>query len=67
MAGAAHVGFATGFDRLIRADLVRRVVIGALGRLHELTEDVIQPLVFEIALLLGNPFVQAEVRLNDEL
>src|SRR6202008_713584 len=39
----------------------------ALGLLHQLLEDVVEPFVLEVALLLGDPFLQPEVRLDDEL
>src|SRR5690348_10018281 len=37
-----------------------------VARLDEFLKHVIEAFVFEVALLLGDPFVQPEVRLDDE-
>src|SRR5690349_13222561 len=66
MAGAADVGLAALFERLEGADPVALVVDTALGRLHRLMEDVIEALVVEIVFLLRDPFLEAEMRLDDE-
>ena len=67
VAGAAHVGVAAGLERLHGADAVALVVVRAVRRLHLLAEHVVEPFVLEVALLLGDPLLQAEVRLDDEL
>jgi len=41
-------------------------MVGAVGRLDQFPKDVIEPLVLEVALLLGNPFLQPEMGLDDE-
>src|SRR5438067_13040202 len=66
MAGAADVGLATLFERLEGADPVALVMDIALGRLDHLLEDVIEALVAEIVFLLRDPFLKAEMRLDDE-
>src|SRR6059058_2004775 len=66
MAGAADVGLAALFERLEGADPVALVVDTALGRLDHLLEDVIEALVAEIVFLLRDPFLKAEMRLDDE-
>src|SRR5215471_8262452 len=66
MAGAADVGFPPGLNHMIGADLVLGVVVLAVGRLHKLEEFVIQAFGLEVALLFRDPFVQAEMRLDDE-
>ena len=53
-------------DSLIRADLVALVVVLAVGRLDQLAEDVVEAFVFEVALLFGDPFLQPEMRFDDE-
>ena len=67
VAGAAHVGLAALLEGLIGADLVAlcRATLPS-GRLHFLAEFVVQAFVLEVALLLGDPFLQPEVRLDDE-
>src|SRR5262249_40662046 len=67
MAGAAHVGAAGAPERLHGADLVAPVIVRAAGRLAQLPENVIEAFVLEISLLLGHPFLQPKVRLDDEL
>src|SRR5262245_37700885 len=67
MAGAADVGFAALGDRLEGADLAGHGVMGAAARPNELAEFVVEAFAGEVALLLGHPFLQAEVRFDDEL
>ncbi len=68
VAGAAHVGVAALLKRLIGAiGLTISVVRLALRRLDLLVEHVVKALVGEVAFLLGDPFLQPEVRLDDEL
>src|SRR5262249_60247373 len=67
MAGAAHVRRAAALERLHGTDLVALVVVRAVGRLDQLLEDVVEAFVPEVALLLGDPFLQPEVWLDDEL
>src|SRR5438477_10269277 len=66
MTGAAHVRYAAALERLEGADLVALVVVRPAGRLDQLAEFVVEPLILEVALLLGDPFLQPEVRLDDE-
>src|SRR5262249_38790582 len=66
MAGAAHVGRAAALEALHGADLVALVVVLAVGRLDELLKDIVEPFILEVALLLGHPFLQAEVWLDHE-
>ena len=67
MAGAAHVAVATRFDVLVGADLVRRGVrAGEVLTLEGLAELVVEPFGLEIALFLGHPLVQTEVRRYQE-
>src|SRR5436190_4932112 len=66
MAGAAHVRCAAALEGLIGADLVALVVVRAAGRLDQFAEFVVEAFVPEVALLLGDPFLQPEVRLDDE-
>ena len=67
MTGAAHIGFAALLDGVIGADPVGLDVIAAVGGLDELQELVVETFGFEIAFLLRDPFVQAKMRLDDEL
>src|SRR6476660_9084035 len=67
MTGAAHIGFPSLFDGMIGANLVRLDVVAAVGGLDKFQELVIQAFGSEIAFLFRNPFVQAKMRLDDEL
>ena len=67
VAGAGDVGLAALLDRLEGADLVALDVMGAAAGADELLELVIEALGAEVALLLGDPLLQAEMRLDDEL
>src|SRR5262245_21732069 len=64
--GAAHVSSASLLEGLKGADLVALVVDLPVGRLHKLAELVVEPLGLEVSLLLGHPFLQAEMGLDDE-
>ena len=66
VAGAADVAGAAGFQRLVGADLVAELMAAAGGRIHGLAEFVIEALGGEIPFLLGDPFLQAEMRSDDE-
>ena len=66
MTSAAHIGLASLFNALEGA-AVSRVVMLSLGGTDQFTKFVVESLVFEIAFLLSNPFLQAEVRFDDEL
>src|SRR5438477_13036388 len=66
MTGAAHVRYAAALERLEGADLVALVMVRPAGRLDQLAEFVVEPLILEVALLLGDPFLQPEMRLDDE-
>src|SRR5215475_10083522 len=63
MAGAAHVGLASLLDALEGA-FVDLVVVLAFGRADQLAKLVIESLAAEIALLLGHPLLQAEMRFD---
>src|SRR6202043_4271806 len=66
MTGAADIASAAGFERLIGADLVADVMAAARSRIHGLAELVVEAFGGEIAFLLGDPFVQPEMRRDDE-
>jgi hypothetical protein len=66
MAGAADIGLTPRLERLIGADLVALVVMAATGRSDMLAELVIETLSGEVALFFGDPFLQPEMRLDDE-
>ena len=66
MAGAADVGRTPLRDALEGA-LGAPVVMLPARRADELAELVVEPLGAEVALLLGDPLLQAKVRLDDEL
>ncbi len=53
-------------DRLKGADLGALVVNLAVGLAHHFAELVVEPFFAEIILLLGDPFLQPEVRFDDE-
>ena len=50
----------------IGADLVALVVNLAVGRAHQLAEFVVQAFLAEIVFFLRHPFLQAEMRFDDE-
>src|SRR5690242_21802974 len=66
MAGGADVAGAALLERLVGADLVAQVVHLALLRRGLLAKLVVEPLRGEITLLLGYPFVQPEMRGDNE-
>ena len=66
MAGAAHIAGAALLEGLIGADLVAEMVRRSRLRAHGLAELVVEPFGGEIALFLGDPFLQAEMRRDDE-
>ena len=66
VAGAAHIGRAAFLERLEGADLVALVMVRAVARLDQFPKFVVEARVLEVALLLGDPFLQAEMRLDDE-
>ena len=67
MTGAADIGLAPCLERLIGADLVAAfVMVAAIGRSDMLVELVIETLGGEVALFLGDPFLQSEMRLDGE-
>jgi hypothetical protein len=63
---AAYRRLAPTFERLERTDLVAPVVVPAVAGLDQLLEHVVETCVPEVPLLVGNPFLQAEMRLDDE-
>src|SRR5690349_19553929 len=65
MAGAADIGCAPFLDAL-KGAFIGLVVMLAGGRADQFAEFVIEAFGAEIALLLGNPFLQAKVRFDDE-
>ena len=59
VAGAADIGVAPSLKRLIGAEpFAALVVMLAAGRADQFAKLVIEPFRCEIALLLGNPFLQ---------
>src|SRR5207248_9729101 len=67
MAGAADIRFASFFERLEGADFVAFVVNLTVGRAHQFAEFIIKPLGAEITFFFRYPFVQTEMRLDDEI
>ena len=67
VARAGHVGLAPLLDALERAGLARRGVVRAVAGADELLELVVEALVAKVALLLRDPFLQPEMRLDHEL
>ena len=67
MAGAGDVCLAALLDALKCSDLASRLVVRAAAGAHELLELVVKAFGAEIALLLGDPLLQTEMRLDDEL
>src|SRR5262249_4756931 len=66
MAGAAHIRLAPTLKTLHGADLVAFVVVRPASRLDQFLKNVVEAFVLEVALLLRHPFLQAEMRLDDE-
>ena len=66
VAGAGDVRLPPALEGLHRADLVAKLLRRAIARLNELAEHIVEPFVLEVALLLRDPLLQAEVRLDDE-
>jgi hypothetical protein len=66
MASAAYVGFTPFLDALEGA-LIDLVVVLALGRADQFPKFIVETFGAEVALFLRNPFLQAEMRLYDEL
>src|SRR5262245_61834132 len=68
VAGAAHALVAALLEALVGAVLVRRLVgLADVVLPPAIAEDVLEALGAEIALLLGHPLLQAEMRRDDEL
>jgi hypothetical protein len=65
VAGAADVGLAALLDALEGA-FIDLVVVLALGRTDQLAKLIVEPFVAEVALLLGHPFLQTEMRFDHE-
>src|SRR3974390_2797110 len=66
MTGAADAGLAAFLERLESADFVIRVVNLTVGRADEFAKFIPEPFGPEVILLFGHPFLQAEMRFNDE-
>src|SRR5215469_3388710 len=66
MTGTADVAGAALLDRLKGADLVAELMALPGARIHGLAEFIIEPFIAEIAFLFGDPFLQPEVRCDDE-
>jgi len=66
MAGAADVRLAPPLDAL-KGTLRALVVMRPGGRADPLAELVVEAFGAGVALLLGDPLLQAKVRLDDEL
>jgi hypothetical protein len=67
VAGAGDIGLAPRLERLHGADLVALVVLLAVGRADEFAKFVVEAFVGEIAFVVRDPFLKAEMRLDDEL
>ena len=67
VAGAGDIGLTPLLDRLEGACLAGLDVMRPAAGADELLELVVETLVAEVALLLGDPLLQAEMRLDDEL
>ena len=65
VAGTAHIGLAPLFDAL-ESTLVGPVVMLSLGGADQLAKFIVETFGPEIALLLGDPLLQAKMRLDDE-
>jgi hypothetical protein len=65
VASATDIGFASLLDALERA-LIGLAVMLSLGGTDQLAKFIIEAFGAEIAFLLGDSFLQAKVRLNDE-
>jgi len=63
---APLIAAAAGFERLIGADLAAELMAAGGGRIHGLAKFVVETLGGEIALHLGDPFLQPEMRSDDE-
>src|SRR5690242_7315005 len=66
MTGAAHVRAVTLLEHLVRADLGALIVDLPVRGSHLLLVDVLEAFRGEVSLLLGDPFLKAEVRFDDE-
>src|SRR4051794_30596217 len=66
MAGAGDIGLTAGLYQMIGAAFVCGLMVLAVRRLHQLKELVIEAFGSKVALLLGHPFLQAEMRFDDE-
>jgi hypothetical protein len=67
VAGAADIGAAALFEGLVGADaLAAHVVVLPAGRADLFAKLVVEAFGGEIPLLLGNPLLQPEMRLDDE-
>jgi|HubBroStandDraft_4_1064222.scaffolds.fasta_scaffold40788_2 hypothetical protein len=67
MAGAIDVGGAALFEGLVGAGLLSILVVRlAVRRSHGFLEDVFETFVREVAFLVGDPFLQPKMRLDDE-
>ena len=67
VAGARDVALTAFFEGLEGAELVALLVVFRVLRIEGLAEFVVQAFRSEVALLLGNPFMEPEVGLDDEL
>jgi hypothetical protein len=67
MAGTGNVCLAALLDALERSDLASRLVMRATSSADELLELVVEAFRAEIPLLLSDPLLQTEMRLDDEL
>src|SRR5215813_3079039 len=65
--GGAHVALAPSCDRLIGPDAIAEMLLPGVLRADGRTKFVVETLLGEIALFFGNPFLQPEVRRDDEL
>src|SRR3954454_16672560 len=61
---ATHIGFAALLDALKSAASVALCMMFAVRRPDQLAELVFEPLSRKISLLMGNPFLQPEMRFD---
>src|SRR6476660_10620112 len=66
MARTADVRLAAFFKLLIGADFVALVVNLSVGCAQQLAEFVFESFLAEVVFLFGHPFLQAEMRFDEE-
>src|SRR5580698_1893393 len=66
VAGAADIAGPPRFECLIRSNFGAEVMAAGRTGIHGLAELVCETFSRKVILLLGNPFLEAEMRSNDE-